>query len=243
MTSKDSRKKISFRGISVWLVLVGLLAVSVLFLSVQIQATVSQKDNELIPSQTIPAEITDGQWNLILVNREYSLPKEYQTNLIQLSNGEKIDERVYPFLQKMFDDARSQGVFPVVSSGYRTQEVQQILYDREIEKYREQGYGEAEAEKLASEWVAVPGTSEHQLGIAADINADTGRCTSEKVYQWMAENSWKYGFILRYPENKIEITKIQYEPWHFRYVGKEAAEEIYDKRLCLEEYLVQKGLV
>lgn len=126
----------------------------------------------------------------------------------------------FPILQKMFDDARSQGVFPVVSSGYRKQEVQQILYDREIEKYRE-----------------------HQLGITADINADTGRCTSEKVYQWMAENSWKYGFIRRYPENKIEITKIQYEPWHFRYVGKEAAEEIYDKGLCLEEYLVQKGLV
>src|SRR5699024_6154967 len=118
-----------------------------------------------------PAEIKEGQWELVLVNWEHSLPTDWNPQLTLLSNGEQIDERVYPYLQKMFDDARRQGVFPVVSSGYRTQETQQKLYDEEIAKYREQGYGEQEAIEKASGWVALPGTSEHQLGLAADINA------------------------------------------------------------------------
>ena len=93
------------------------------------------------------------------------------------------------------------------------------------------------AEKAAKEWVAVPGTSEHQLGIAVDINADKSRSTNEEVYQWLAKNAYKYGFILRYPQGKEDVTGTDYEPWHYRYVGNGAAEEIYNGQICLEEYM------
>lgn len=182
----------------------------------------------------------DGDWNLILVNPEHVMPQGYEVELTQLSNGESVDERIYPYLQKMFDDARAQGVFPVVTSGYRTQQTQEMLYEQEIQKYRDQGYSDFEAEELAKKWVAVPGTSEHQLGLAVDIGAEALKSDKEQVYQWLYENSAQYGFILRYPEDKTEITGINYEPWHFRYVGKEAAQKIYEQGICLEEYLQQK---
>lgn len=231
-------------SMAVWAVLLAAVAGAVLFLYAQAGQVFSQEaEKSNSAPQTVPIAAKEEPWNLILVNWEYSLPEDYQPTLVQLSNGEQIEERVYPFLQKMFDDARRQGVFPVVSSGYRTQETQQMLYDQEIAKYREQGYGEAEAVEKAAGWVALPGTSEHQLGLAADINADPTRSSSEEVYQWLAENSWRYGFILRYPQDKVALTRIQYEPWHFRYVGAEAAKEIYENGWCLEEYLQEKGML
>lgn len=93
------------------------------------------------------------------------------------------------------------------------------------------------AEETAMEWVALPGTSEHQLGISVDINADTSKCSRDDVYNWLLENSYKYGFIQRYPSGKISITGVANEPWHYRYVGKEAAETIYQSGMCLEEYI------
>ena len=84
--------------------------------------------------------------------------------------------------------------------------------------------------------MALPGTSEHQLGIAVDINADKSKCSNNEVYAWLAENAHEYGFILRYPQGKLEMTGISYEPWHYRYVGVDAACEIYERRICLEEY-------
>lgn len=93
------------------------------------------------------------------------------------------------------------------------------------------------AEKLAENIVAPVGSSEHELGIAVDIIADKSRSDNETVYNWLAENAYKYGFIQRYPSNKTDITGIDYEPWHYRYVGKKAAAEIYEQGICLEEYL------
>ena len=96
---------------------------------------------------------------------------------------------------------------------------------------------EKKAKKLAENSVALPGTSEHELGLAVDIIADKSRSDNEEVYSWLAENAYKYGFIQRYPKNKTAVTGFEYEPWHYRYVGSVAAEEIYEKGLCLEEYL------
>ena len=93
------------------------------------------------------------------------------------------------------------------------------------------------AEETAMEWVALPGTSEHQLGLAVDINADTSKCSRDDVYNWLLENSYKYGFIQRYPSGKTSITGVANEPWHYRYVGKKAAEEIHQSGMCLEEYV------
>lgn len=85
----------------------------------------------------------------------------------------------------------------------------------------------------------IPGTSEHQLGLSVDINADTSKCSSDAVYAWLAENAYKYGFIKRYPSEKVEITGINNEPWHYRYVGTEAAAQMQESGLCLEEYIEQ----
>ena len=179
------------------------------------------------------------EWNLIVVNRWNELPEDYSVELTELSNGQKVDSRIYPYLQEMFDAARAEDVYPVVREGYRTAEEQQEILDDKIQSYINQGYSQVKAERTAKEWVALPGTSEHQLGIAVDINADKSKCSNEDVYGWLAENAYKYGFVKRYPKNKTSITHIKNEPWHYRYVGEEAAKEIYERGICLEEYFKQ----
>lgn len=176
-------------------------------------------------------------WNLILVNDNYSVPGDYEVELTELSNGEKVDSRIYPQLQQMFDDARATGLALFVREGYRTYQDQKQILEERIQQYRDEGYSRSEAKKLAEEYVAIPGTSEHELGIAVDINADTSKCSSDAVYTWLADNAYRYGFIKRYPEDKVEITGVKNEPWHYRYVGVEAAQEIQEKGLCLEEYI------
>ena len=179
----------------------------------------------------------DNGWNLILVNRDSYIPDDYQVELTELSNGKKVDSRIYTELQEMFNDARAQGYGLFVREGYRTQEEQQQLMDEKIEVYENEGKSKSEAKKLAEQWVAIPGTSEHQLGIAVDINADTTKSSSDDVYKWLEENAHTYGFIKRYPSNKTDITGVINEPWHYRYVGKEVASEIYSQGICLEEYI------
>lgn len=176
-------------------------------------------------------------WELILVNRDNYIPRSYKVDLTELSNGEKVDAKIYPPLQEMFDAARAEGLELFVAAGYRTQDEQQRLLDEKIGAYQDEGYPRKEAEKLAGQWVALPGTSEHQLGIAVDINADTEKSSSDAVYDWLAENGYRYGFIKRYPSDKTDITGIINEPWHYRYVGREAAGEIYRQGICLEEYI------
>lgn len=183
----------------------------------------------------------DNGWNLILVNRDSYIPDDYQVELTELSNGKKVDSRIYPELQEMFNDARAQGYGLFVREGYRTQEEQQQLMNEKIEAYENEGKSKSEAKKLAEQWVAIPGTSEHQLGIAVDINADTTKSSSDDVYNWLAENAHTYGFIKRYPSNKTDITGVINEPWHYRYVGKEAASKIYSQGICLEEYIDTLG--
>ena len=198
----------------------------------------AQGDNSE-PEELSEPDTKDLPWNLILVNRDHPIPKNYQVKLTTLSNGQKVDSRIYPSLQKMFDDARAKGLGLFVAAGYRTAEKQEQLLKERIAAYKNEGNSNKEAEQLAKRWVAVPGTSEHQLGIAVDINADTNICKKEDLYQWLADNSFKYGFIKRYPEGKTKVTGIINEPWHYRYVGKKAAKEMHEQNLCLEEYLNQ----
>lgn len=179
----------------------------------------------------------DHGWNLILVNRENYIPADYEVQLTELSNGKKVDSRIYPELQEMFNAARAQGYGLFVREGYRTQEEQQQLMNEKIEAHENEGKSKSEAKKLAEQWVAIPGTSEHQLGIAVDINADTTKSSRDDVYNWLEENAHTYGFIKRYPSNKTDITGVINEPWHYRYVGKEAASAIYSQGICLEEYI------
>ena len=182
-----------------------------------------------------PEDETD--WNLILVNRQNAVPVNYKADLVEISGGEKVDRRIYEPLMEMLEAAKEGNwdELPMVVSGYRTQATQQKLYDDKIAKYKKEGYSESEAIEQAKQWVAVPGYSEHQLGLAVDINGAT-----YDVYFWLQENSYKYGFIFRYPGNKTDITGTAEEVWHYRYVGVEAATEIYERGICLEEYLEEK---
>lgn len=184
-----------------------------------------------------PAASMDHGWELVLVNRDHSLPTGWDPELVTLTNGTQVDERIYPALQEMFDDMREQGVYPVVRDGWRSEAVQRELMDERVAQYRGQGYSWSEARKLAEQWVALPGTSEHQLGLAVDINPDSSLSTGDQVYTWLAEHAQEYGFVRRYPPDKTEITGISNEPWHYRYVGAEAAEEMERLDLCLEEYV------
>ena len=175
--------------------------------------------------------------DLVLINKANLIKNDVQVDLIKLSNGEYVNSHIYPSLQKMFDDARAAGIYPNVHSGYRSFERQKELYDAKYNELIRDGYSKSDATQETESWVAVPGSSEHQLGIAIDINADKIRSSNGKVYNWMSKNAHLYGFILRYPESKIDITGVNYEPWHFRYVGIENATKIYESGLSLEEYL------
>ena len=206
--------------------------------SITRQSTVeSSKTSSLSENQEKTSEQND--WALILVNQNNPLPEGYCVEIVELSNGQKVDERIYSALQNMFNDMRADGIYPVVASGFRTWEEQEEIMDEKIQQYCAEGYSEKDAEEEAKNWVAIPGTSEHQTGLAVDINADGIYSEGEEVYQWLAQYAYLYGFIKRYPEDKTDITGIFNEPWHYRYVGKAAAEEMFQQNLCLEEYLNQ----
>lgn len=181
------------------------------------------------------ADTTKG-WQLMVVNSNYRVPDDYELEFVTLSCGEKVEKRIYPDLQDMFDAALDDGVDLVVRSGYRSEEEQKALMINKISEFRRAGLSRSEAREKALRWVAMPGTSEHQLGFAVDINAENG-IADEKAYSWLSEYAHEYGFILRYPNSKSHITGISYEPWHFRYVGKDHAKRIYEQGLCLEEYV------
>mgnify|MGYP002523240559 CR=1 FL=1 len=127
-------------------------------------------------------------WNLILINSENRIPKNYEAELVTLSNGKQEDSRIYTDLLTMFEDARASGLQLFVREGYRTNDEQQKLLDDKIASFRNEGYSQSKAEKLAREWVAVPGTSEHEIGIAVDINADTEVSSKDEVYRWLQNN-------------------------------------------------------
>lgn len=190
-----------------------------------------------------PGKISEGI--LTLVNADHPMPSDWEYELVELRNGQNIDSRAYEDLQQMMDDARAEGLDPYICSSWRSHETQEQLFEEEIADYVEKGYSESEARVQAAEWVAVPGTSEHELGLALDIVSEENQRLEEAqedtpTQQWLMAHCYEYGFILRYPKDKEDITGISYEPWHYRYVGREDAAAIRDLGVCLEEYLEQK---
>jgi D-alanyl-D-alanine carboxypeptidase len=249
---EQSKHTTSLRSIKLFLawcccltiIIIGLYASNFTY-TIDEQPSIPFSTNDVAPNTDFDTNgITDEQsnddeaeWYLILVNKWNCIPSNYEVELMELSNGQLVDNRVYPALQEMFNAARDDGVYPVVVSGYRSAEKQQSLMDDKIAEYRALGYSDEKAKTKAEEWVAIPGTSEHQLGIAVDINADGFYSAGNEVYAWLDKNAHKYGFIYRYPSDKTEITGVIDEPWHYRYVGIPAAMEIYNQGVCLEEYL------
>lgn len=182
----------------------------------------------------------DGEhWELTLVNLQYRLPEDYKPTLKAAVEGSSVqlDERVASFYAEMYAAAKADGCTLTPYSGYRTYARQQENFDRKVAYYVSQGLGETEAIAKTQTRILPAGASEHNMGFAMDIVSASADFVSTKEFSWLLEHAHEYGFILRYPENKTDITSVMYEPWHWRFVGKEAAAEMQKSGQCLEEYL------
>ena len=183
-----------------------------------------------------------SDWELLLVNKKHEVPEGYILELEEVESGHQVDKRIAKSLEQMLSDARKEGLSPIICSSYRTNAKQQKLYNNKVREYKRWGCSSEEAEELASYWVAIPGTGEHETGLAVDIVSRDYQILDEKqeqtdVQKWLIDNSYKYGFALRYPTDKKDITMINYEPWHYRYVGIDNATYMKEHDMCLEEYI------
>ncbi|WP_077623166.1 M15 family metallopeptidase [Sediminibacillus massiliensis] len=179
----------------------------------------------------------------VLVNKQRKLPDGYEPpDLVEPDVPFYFDEEhekrhlrkeAATALEELFDAAEGAGLDIVAASGYRSYERQKVIYQSNVDKM-----GQEKADKLS----ARPGTSEHQTGLAMDVTSAEMAFSLQQTFKqtdegsWLAENAHKFGFIIRYPEGKTDITGYSYEPWHIRYVGEEIATEIYQKNITLEEY-------
>ncbi len=170
--------------------------------------------------------------NFIMVNPWNPLPEGFEVDLVE-SPGALLDPVCKEALEKMLADCREAGFYPQIVSSYRSIGDQTANLQRMVKSYQDRGYSYDQAYAAATQIVAVPGTSEHHLGLAFDI-VDSGytkldhQQAETRTQKWLMENCWKYGFIIRYPENSTDITGIIWEPWHYRYVGLELAQEIHE---------------
>lgn len=180
----------------------------------------------------------------LLIKKGFSISKDYvpedlvEVNIPTATKNNQMRSDAAKALETMYEDAKKEGLILAVNSAYRSYEEQQKIYDEYFRIYDE---------VTAASLVAVPGTSEHQLGLSVDLTSQSvmdgqyGVFGSTPEYQWVIKNAHKYGFILRYPSDKIDITGIANEPWHYRYVGVELATQLYEEGLTLEEYTLQNG--
>lgn len=201
---------------------------------------ISPKDEnkELENNEHIQFEISE--WNLKLVNYENSLPSDFVPPLSLIDNTRKFDTRAIRELKGMISDMKRDGISDIwVQSSYRSIEQQQKIYDEKINQYIRNGKTNKEAEELTLKVINKPGTSEHNLGLAVDFNYVNLEFENTKAFKWLKENAESYGFILRYKKEKEEITKVNYEPWHWRYVGEKHAKRMNELDLCLEEYIAK----
>lgn len=201
------------------------------------------------PVEEVPvpqAEKPQGSWSTLLVNPTNPLPQDYSVEVRTISGTEKqYDIRAADSLEQMLADAEKAGCKMYLVSTYRTVAYQQGLFNRKINEYKNAGYDDETAYAEAAKWVAIPGTSEHNLGLAADIVSSTWYNSNSDLteefentphFKWLYEHCTDYGFILRYPKGKESVTGIVYEPWHYRYVGVEAAKYIMQQGITLEEF-------
>lgn len=192
--------------------------------------------------QTSTSKLSKDDWQLVLVNKQHPVPDDYTFTLGTIKGSMKCDVRIIDDLTRMMQAAKSDGIDLKICSPYRDYNRQTVLFNRKIDYYMEKGYSYLDAYKIASMTVTVPGASEHQIGLALDIVSSTYSVLEigfgeTEAGIWLKEHCDEYGFILRYPLGKEYITGIQYEPWHFRYVGREAAHSIMENGITLEEFL------
>lgn len=202
-----------------------------------------QTDGETVTEAVYPyADRKYWGKEMLLVNPWHLIPDNYEVDLEHVEYGHCMDSCAAEHLTEMLEDCRDEGYSPLICSSFRERSKQERLFENDVRRFMAEGMSEEEAIEETARNVAVPGSSEHEAGLAVDIVYSGRQILDEAqedndTQQWLMENCWKYGFILRYPEDKQEITGITYEPWHYRYVGEEAAEYIMANGICLEEYL------
>lgn len=185
--------------------------------------------------------IDPQNWHLTLVNSGYRIPDDYKPDLVYVcGTGERLEKNVAVHYEKMFEAASKDGVYLTPCSGYRSYERQEINYNNKISYYESLGFSKEDAAVKAATIIMPPGSSEHNLGYAMDIVCVEEWFETTDEFSWLMENAADYGFILRYPKDKTDVTKVTYEPWHWRYVGVEAAKEMKSSGQVLEEYLGAK---
>ena len=188
-------------------------------------------------------EFEDGiPWNMTLVNAENPMQEGYVPELAEVENGYSVDARIAEDLNAMLAAARDDGCQPQICSAYRSVEKQVQVFNDTVNSWINQGSSFWDAYQRTTQEVALPGTSEHGIGLAVDIVSNQyaeldAKQAETKEAQWLQEHCYEYGFILRYPPEKQSLTGIIYEPWHYRYVGREMAQKIKESGLTLEEYL------
>lgn len=204
-----------------------------------------EPDPEPEPEPEEPSIDLDS-WNLLLANVDHPLPEDWTVETAKVQGSFVMDTRVVEPMKEMIQAAADDGIELMICSSYRSVDRQTQLFQNSVQQYMNGGMSREAAEAETAKLIAIPGTSEHQSGLAADIVTPTYQNLDEGFAEtaagkWLVENAPDYGFILRYPKGKEDITKIEYESWHFRYVGVEHAKAITEQGLCLEEYLEQEG--
>lgn len=198
---------------------------------------IADENNLLIPFSVDLEEV-----EYILVNDRHPLPQSFQPELVETRNGQSVHKEIKASLEKMIDDAKEEGFDVIICSAYRDYKEQAELVQNSIDEKMQQGYNYTEAYWMASEYLTMVGRSEHHTGLAVDLVGVSYQLLDEDhAYtpegRWLIEHAHEYGFVLRYPTDKEEITGVQYESWHYRYVGKQAASFMKEQNLCLEEFL------
>ena len=218
-----------------WLLAVLLVAAGVLTWR-QMSDAAQEDETPYSPVQTQPADTSRPAGSFWHSNE---LP-------LLVNRWNPVHERCYMDTLFLLDALYAQRLKPEICSAYRTEDEQQRIYNETLNGYISKGYSAQQAQELTELEVALPGSSEHHLGLALDIvdwlnpQMEVGQEETE-LQLWLKENSWRYGFILRYPADKTALTGIVYEPWHYRYVGRTYAQQIYESGLCLEEWLAQQS--
>ena len=193
-------------------------------------------------TETPKKEIND--WRVTLANYENILPENFTVKVSNIDSTRQFDSRAIGELTDMMNAMRKAGITNIwVQSAYRSVARQKELYDASVQKYLKQGKTQEEAQKLTDEYINKPGSSDHNLGLAVDFNYVDNKFEKIDGFKWLQQYAEEYGFVLRYPKDKEDITKIAYESWQWRYVGKEHAQKMNKLNMCLEEYVeyLQKG--
>lgn len=211
-------------------------------------SSTSHSSSDGSASGTAAAAAVPGEdWATRLVNAANPLPEDFSVKTVMIEGYENrpFDARAADALEAMLADAEAAGCKLYLVSAYRSVDRQRSLFARKTQSFADEGFPRDEAEKQAAQWVARPGTSEHNLGLAADIVSAnwyaghddlTADFDQTPEFEWLQAHCAEYGFILRYPQGKETVTGITYEPWHYRYVGKDAAAQIMGQGITLEEY-------